>query len=275
MLVDKKKCVGCANCVPVCTVGAIYIGEDSLAEINQEECVECHACYRGLSVENLPPGPTRFLRRCLAFFRMRFQPDPDICPTGALVPDELTWPRVLRRAFSDPEMKHESTGGGGRGTEEVKTNEVTGRVKEGEVGIVVEFGRPGVGAHFRDVDRAARMLASKGVVFQARNPVTALMSDPSEGRIREDVLNEKVLSCILEFKTSTEKAPEILTAIEEFASTLNTVVALGAATRCDAHGNDPLRAQLMRQGYNAWRAKVNLGLGRHTNPQPATKEATG
>ena len=119
MQIDKSKCVGCANCVPVCPMGAIYIGPDKLAEINQDECVECHTCYRGLSVENLPPTITRFLRRCLAAVGLRFQPEPDICPTGAFVPDELTWPRIVRRAFSDPQVPHESTGIHGRGTAEV------------------------------------------------------------------------------------------------------------------------------------------------------------
>jgi len=35
MEIDKKKCVGCANCVPVCPMGAIYIKGDGLAEINK------------------------------------------------------------------------------------------------------------------------------------------------------------------------------------------------------------------------------------------------
>ena len=113
---------------------AIYIEDDGLAEINQEDCVECQACYKGMSTENLPQQPTRFLRGLLAFFKLRFQPDPDICPSRAISADELTWPRTLRRAFSDPQVPHESTGGGGRGTQEVKTNELTGRVKEGEAG---------------------------------------------------------------------------------------------------------------------------------------------
>ena len=78
--------------------------------------------------------------------RVRFDPEPDVCPTAAFEPDELAWPRVVRRAFSDPRVPHESTGVQGRGTEEVKTNDVSGRVKVGEVGFTIEFGRPGVGA---------------------------------------------------------------------------------------------------------------------------------
>ena len=269
MQIDKDKCIGCANCVSVCPMGAIYIGTDTLAEINQDECVECHTCYRGLSFEHLPSGPVRLLRGVLSFFRLRFQPEPDICPTEALVPDELTWPRTVRRAFSDPQVPHESTGMHGRGTEEVKTNDITGRVQQGEAGFVVEFGRPGVGAYFRDVDRATRVLATKNVAFEPNNPVTTLMSDMTQGRIQEDVLNEKVLSCIVEFKTVLGEVPEVLKTIEDLSRTVDTVVSVGVSTRCDSEGNDPLREILRGQSYDTWRAKVNLGMGRVTNPAAA------
>jgi len=273
MRIDKKKCVGCANCIPVCPMGAIYIGDDKLAEVNEEACVECHTCYRGMSVEHLPPGISRFLRRRLAWFKLRFEPEFDICPTEALVPDELTWPRIVRRAFSDPQVPHESTGIHGRGTAEVKTNDVTGRVKQGEAGFVVEFGRPGVGVYFREVERATQLLASKGVEFEKENPVTSLMVDVGTGKIRDDVLNEKVLSCIVESKVPLTRVPELLRATKEFARTIETVISIGVSTRCDAEGQDPLRSVLDKEGFSTWRAKVNLGLGRRTNPRSATKEA--
>ncbi len=273
MHIDGAKCVGCANCVAVCPMAAIYIGDAGLAEVDAEACVECQACYRGMSTENLPQQPTRLLRGILSFFKLRFQPDPDICPSGAIRRDELDWPRKLRRAFSDPLMPHESTGMGGRGTMEVKANDVTGRVKEGEAGITVEFGRPGVGVYFRDVDKVCQALAKAPVEFQLENPVTALMSDVKTGKLRTDILGEKVLSCILEFKVDTARMPEILQAIEEEVRQLDTVVALGTAIRCDSEGNDDVRAQLEALGFDAWRAKINMGLGRHTNPAPATEEA--
>ena len=272
MHIDRTKCIGCANCVAICPMEAIYIADDGLSEINQEACVECHACYRGMSIENLPQQPTRFLRDLLAFFKLRFQPDPDVCPSGAITPDELIWPRILRRAFSDPQMPHESTGGGGRGTQEVKTNELTGRVKEGEAGFTVEFGRPGVGVYFRDMDKVCRTLAKMQVEFQLENPVTALMSDVKAGKLQTDVLNEKVLSCILEFKADIAKMPDILNKIEDEVRQLDTVVALGVAVRCDSKGDDTVRNQLVSMGYDAWRAKINMGLGRHTNPMLTGEE---
>src|ERR671933_668898 len=86
-----------------------------------------------------------------------------VCPMGAIEPEELVWPRVVRRAFSDPRVPHESTGVEGRGTEEVKTNDISGRVQVGEVGFTIEFGRPGVGARFHEIERMAMALAKLGV----------------------------------------------------------------------------------------------------------------
>ena len=272
MKIDRKKCVGCANCAPVCPMGAIYIDEKGFAEVNEEACVECHSCYRGLSVENLPPWPVRYIRRLLAAVNLRFQPEPDICPTGAFDPDELSWPRIIRRAFSDPQVPHESTNLAGRGTAEAKTNDVTNRIKEGEAGFVVELGRPGVGVYFKEVDRVTRKLAEKGVVFEKENPVTGLMNDPDKGSIREDVFGEKVLSCIIESKISLDKVPDILGAIKELVPSLETVVSLGVSTRCNGSGDDPLREILQDLGYDAWRAKINLGMGRHAESISNTEE---
>ncbi len=272
MRIDRNKCVGCANCVPVCPMEAICIGSDGYAEINEEACVECHTCYRGLSVENLPPWPVRYLRRLLAAVHLRFQPEPDICPTGALDPNELSWPRIVRRTFSDPQVPHESTAMGGRGTAEAKTNDVTNRIKEGEAGFVVELGRPGVGVYFKEVDRVSRVLSEQGMVFEKENPVTFLMRDPERGCIREDVLEEKVLSCIIESKTGLDKVPDILGVIKALAPSLDTVISLGVSTRCDENGDDPLREILQGMGYDAWRAKINLGMGRGSEQNSDTEK---
>ncbi len=127
-------------------MGAIYIDPViHRATINRNECVECYACFNGLSQEHLNPTFVRTVRKLFQMVRVRFDPEPDVCPTAAFEPEKLEWPRVVRRAFSDPRVPHESTGVHGRGTEEVKTNDVSGRVKAGEVGFTIEFGRPGRG----------------------------------------------------------------------------------------------------------------------------------
>ena len=265
MKIDPDKCVACGNCVPICPVGAISI-EPTIgrATINADECVECFTCYRGMSKEHLNPRMVRAVRRVAKLFRFRFDPEPDICPTDAIVPEELAWPRIVRRAFSDPQVPHESTGIHGRGTAEVKTNDVTHRVKEGEAGFVVEFGRPGVGARFRDIQRITTALAKLGVEFEENNPVASLMSDRSRGLIREDILNEKILSAIVEIKAPTERVPAVLQSIRDLAREVDTVISVGVSARCDSEGNDRLGKILEQEGYPAYRGKTNLGLGHAT-----------
>jgi ferredoxin len=272
MRIDPDKCVACGNCLPVCPMGAIYIDPAlNRARINTDECVECFTCYRGMSKEHLNPLLVRAIRKTAQFFRFRFDPEPDICPTDAIVPEELSWPRVVRRAFSDPQVPHESTGIHGRGTAEVKTNDVTNRVKEGEAGFVIEFGRPGIGARFRDIERVTRALTEIGVQFESNNPVTSLMADPACGFIRPDILNEKVLSAIVEIKTRLEDVPSVLRKIKELSREVETVVSVGVSTRCGAAGEEPLRELLDREGYPTYRGKTNLGIGARTVAEPPDK----
>jgi hypothetical protein len=215
------------------------------------------------------------VRKIFQTMRLRFDPEPDVCPTAAFEPDELEWPRIVRRAFSDPRVPHESTGVHGRGTEEVKTNDVSGRVQIGEVGFTIEFGRPGVGARFRDIQKMCWALAHAGVAFEKKNPVTSLMSDVASGTIREDILDEKVLSAIVEIKVPVERTEEIIRLVWDIEKQIDTVVALGVGTRCDQNGEDNTVGPILeRLGYKLERAKTNIGLGRLTNvPEPKPEEA--
>jgi ferredoxin len=267
MKIDPNKCVACGNCTYVCPMGAIYIDPViKRATVNSTECVECYACFNGLSQEHLNPTMVRTMRKLFQWMRLRFDPEPDVCPTAAFAPDELSWPRVVRRAFSDPRVPHESTGVEGRGTEEVKTNDVSGRVKVGEVGFTIEFGRPGVGVWFRDMQKMCRALAEAGVSFEKKNPVTSLMSDVPTGTIREDIQNEKVLSAIVEIKVPVERTEEIIRLVWKVEKEIDTVVAIGVGTRCDENGEDPVVAPILEKlGYKLERAKTNIGLGRITN----------
>lgn len=274
MKINPQKCVACGNCTYVCPMGAIYIDQKiHRATINRDECVECYACFNELSQEHLNPVFVRAVRKVFQTMRLRFDPEPDVCPTAAFEPDELAWPRMVRRAFSDPRVPHESTGVHGRGTEEVKTNDVSGRVNVGEVGFTIEFGRPGVGVRFRDIQKMCTALAHAGVAFEKKNPVTSLMTDVATGAIREDILDEKVLSAIVEIKVSIAPAEEIIRLVWDVEKQIEAVVALGVGVRCDQDGEENVVAPILEKlGYKLERAKTNIGLGRITNPsasQPA------
>ena len=274
MRIDPDKCVACGNCTYVCPMGAIYIDPViKRATVDRNECVECYACFNGLSQEHLNPTLVRTLRKLFQLVRLRFDPEPDVCPTAAFAPENLEWPRVVRRAFSDPRVPHESTGVQGRGTEEVKTNDVSGRVQKGEVGFTIEFGRPGVGVWFHEIQKMAWALAKAGVAFEKKNPVTSLMSDVATGTLREDILGEKILSAILEIKVPVERTEEVIRLVQEVEKQVDTVIALGVGTRCDEEGEENVVAPILeRMGYKLERAKTNVGLGRITNPVEEAKK---
>ena len=267
MKINTDKCVACGNCTYVCPMGAIYVDQSlNRAVVDEDECVECYTCFNGMSKEHLNPSVVRTLRALFKMMRLRFDPEPDVCPTSALEPQELVWPRVVRRAFSDPRVPHESTGVSGRGTEEVKTNDITGRVQPGEVGFTIEFGRPGVGVRFHEIQRMTQALARAGIGFEAKNPITSLLSDPAAGTIREDVLNEKILSAIVEVKVPIARMEEIIRMVREVEKQVDTVIAIGVGARCDDEGQEQeVFSALQRLGYQPERAKTNLGLGRITN----------
>jgi ferredoxin len=266
MIINQQKCVACGNCVAICPMGAIYVDQEkSRALINDDACVECGTCYRGMSTENLNPVMVRTIRRVAKFFRFRFEPEPDVCPTGAFEMNELEMPRLIRQIFSDPVVEHKSTGIKGRGTEEVKTNDVSLRVNPGEVGYTIEFGRPGVGVRFSEIQEMTHTLATEGVTFEKNNPITHLMTNVQRGDLRADILNEKILSAIVEIKTTIDQVERVLDIVEQVNERIDTVIAIGISTRCE-NGEDVMLAPLLdKLGYYHSRAKTNMGLGRVTN----------
>jgi len=93
--------------------------------------------------------------------------------------------------------------------------------------------------------------------------VTTLMSDVTTGTIREDILNEKVLSAIVEIKVPKERAEEIIRLVKDVEARIDTVVSIGAGVRCDENGEDDIVGPIFeRLGYTLARAKTNVGLGK-------------
>ena len=151
---------------------------------------------------------------------------------------------------------------------------MTGRVQVGEVGFTIEFGRPGVGVRFNEIQQVCWALAKAGVAFEKKNPITSLMTDVTTGTLGEDILGEKVMSAIVEIKVPVERTEEIIRLMWEIEKKLDTVVALGVGTRCDEHGEENIVAPILeRLGYKLERAKTNAGLGRvnHSAIQRSTE----
>ena len=235
MKIYDDQCIGCGSCLPYCPVEAIRLGDDAIARIDFDQCVDCSICLRMSG-----------------------------CPSDAIYESEETfqWPRSVRKVFSDPTSKHEDTGVRGRGTEEVKTNDVTARFKRGFYGMALEFGRPGVGTRLGDVEVVTEALAKEGIEFEKCNPITSLMEDIQTGKIKEEVKNEKVMSAIIEFVIPDKDLERISEIIKEAAEKTSTIFSWGIVSRFDEHGNLPVVDRLAKMGISVPKnMKVNVGLG--------------
>lgn len=236
MRIDQETCIGCGECVPYCPVAAIAM-VDGVAVADQEQCVECGVCTRVFD-----------------------------CSTGSMIQlsvEELGLPRGLRRYFSDPSAVSPVTMSAGRGTEECKTNDRTGRVKRGQVGFGIELGRPGISASFVDVEKVTRKMARIGVQFEQKNPIWPLLKDPNTGELREEIRGERVLSLVVEFVTDLDKTPRVIEALREVQEEVDTVFTVAAMCRVNDDRTVPVLPVLQNLGIEPRpNAKINVGLGR-------------
>ena len=230
MWIDPKRCVGCGRCVLYCPVHALTV-QNGKAVCDDALCTECNACYRSPA-----------------------------CKRKALSPPKLEWPRQVRSLLSD--VYTEYCGVAGRGTEEMKTNDVTGRFKPGFVGIAIEFGRPNVGAKFSDVQYMARVMADLGGEFEAKNPVTHYL-DPKTGDVNPEIIEEFVISAIIEVSFPLEKLESVLLAIMEASRRIDSVFSLDVVTKLREDGSNPVSELLDEKGiFYRPNCKTNLGMGR-------------
>jgi Fe-S-cluster-containing hydrogenase component 2 len=236
MRVDAEKCIGCKTCIDYCNVGAISM-EGEVAVIETDVCVECWLCYRNR-----------------------------ICPNDCFETTRLESEGALfKHVLSDPTETSAGTGIPGRGTEEAKTNDVTGRFDKDSYGICIDMGRPGVGAYMRDVEKVAMALAAAGVRFASpkETPLSGLMTDTRTGKIRDDFLDVHVLSVIIEGTCKRNEFENVLHAIRCIAKEIDTVFSLGVVSYQRGDHDQPLLNMLAENGLNLpTRGKVNVGLGR-------------
>ena len=112
MKADKDKCIACKRCFPYCPMGRIqtFARHDAIPgriyiEIEQDACTDCGMCLRA-----------------------------KICPVNALFQPEEPWPREVRGVLSNPMIEFMGSQTPGRGTEEMKTNDVKGTFLPGRSG---------------------------------------------------------------------------------------------------------------------------------------------
>jgi Fe-S-cluster-containing dehydrogenase component len=242
------------SCIPYCPLAAIKkkdTGVFPTAIIEQDECVECGVCLRS-----------------------------GACKVGAIYQPKLEWPRAVRQAFSavlvgygalkragiHGYQRSDGDARGGRGTSEMKTNDITGRYKEGEIGIAAEMGRPCQGFYFNDMEKVTMAMAQLGAEFEPENPLTALM-DPKTGKFtHREIMKERCMSAIVEINVKEERAVEVLKALKEVAKEIDTVFTVDIINKCK-DDKIPILPTLEEAGINVRiNGKTNIGLGRPLIP---------
>ena len=253
MVINQEVCIGCGICTVYCPNDAISMVTDNdgkrKAQIDQEKCLECGNCIR-----------TRVVR----------------CPGKAfyeLPEEQRSLSRRMRRFFSDPSTTHPLTGVPGRGTEEVKTNDVTGRVCRGELGVCLELGRPIVGTTAQDIEKVTKHLAKIGITLEPCNPLSELIADPATGEFKPEFMDAAFISAIVEFVIPFSRGPEILQACKEIANEIDTVFSLDMICCYDEDGTNPA-VKLCEEEEIVMRpnAKINIGIGRPYRIEREAKE---
>ncbi|MDW7669254.1 MAG: 4Fe-4S binding protein [Bacillota bacterium] len=238
-VINKDQCIGCKICQKYCTVDAIhYNAEEKKCYINQDECVECYVCVRQ-----------------------------QVCPYGAIKVTNFkdNFYKQFQHVLSDPVENHGVTGVTGRGTEEVKTNDVTGRVIKGEIGIAVDMGRPGMGVYLRDAEKVAVACVNAGVELEPaeNSPLAALMPDIKTGKLEPESLDYRLLSVIVEGTCREEELKTVLEALKKVSQEIDTVFSLGLIARVDEDGETKALNCLEDLDIPyPHRGKVNVGLGK-------------
>jgi NAD-dependent dihydropyrimidine dehydrogenase PreA subunit len=238
LIIHQEICVGCGSCQPYCPAGAISF-VDLVSAVDQDKCYECGTCLRVA-----------------------------VCPVDAIAESDAVqeYPRALRKYFSDATTTHAATGIEGRGTEESKTNDVTGRVGPGDVGVAIEVGRPIIGMDLEDIQKITRALARAGITeIEPQNPIQSMISDPKTGDLKPELLGERVLSAIIELKVKRDRLALVLQTVKAVAAEVKSVFCLDIYTRLEPGLQVPQEIlDIITAEGLAWQpnAKINLGLGR-------------
>lgn len=221
-------CIGCEECLPYCTQGAIFMNEEEQAVVNRDLCVECGVCI-----------------------------DSDICPVSAFEEDhdELA---EFKRPFGRLLTKHvapkDVVSGDGY---DVKTDDVTGEIPSKKVVMRLELNRPRGSLKFGDVGKIRSELERLGW-----NPgISSRSRSLRESGFPDKAADQRILSCYLELVIDPQEVPDVVNGVTAFLADQELWVSINVAGVTATIGRTEKILQSSGIGMEPV-AKVNLGLGR-------------
>ncbi|MBI2832486.1 MAG: 4Fe-4S binding protein [Chloroflexi bacterium] len=257
--IDDTRCTSCLECLPYCPVGAIVESSDGTGvAIDAERCTECGLCRQA-----------------------------KVCPVDAIVGMDLTWPRSLRGKFQQPYAPYRSVPGLAKASMAVSyseegfvfrrnefpsehTNDVTGLLGQGEAVIMVELGRPHLGATFRDVQKLLQTLGPLGLDLRQQYPVSderssmaEIVASSSEGVLLPEILEERAGWVVLKMVAPERKVSETVRRLQQVAQEIDTIFGLSIVSRVSKDGSTIAERVASETGVSpAVTCKTNVGLGR-------------
>jgi hypothetical protein len=101
--------------------------------------------------------------------------------------------------------------------------------------------------------------------IEPENPFNDMIQNYDTGDLKPELMGEKVLSAIMEFKVKPDRLGLALRTIKEAAKEVDSVFVVDVYTRCEPGLTVPREVieTIEAEGYT-WRpnAKINMGLGR-------------
>ena len=81
--------------------------------------------------------------------------------------------------------------------------------------------------------------------------------------MKDEILDEKILSAIIEMRIKLEKIPDFLQALDKVQKEIDTVFGVAVSSKCLSDGSVPHEEWVEKAGYTlSPNGKTNLGLGR-------------
>jgi hypothetical protein len=104
--------------------------------------------------------------------------------------------------------------------------------------------------------------------FEPDNPVVTLMEDPKTGKLKNEVLKERILSAIIEMTIPEKELERCLKLILALSKKINTVITVDLIACYDSNYDLSVQNIIDRSKLNPlYVAKINLGFGRCTNKE--------
>jgi hypothetical protein len=120
-------------------------------------------------------------------------------------------------------------------------------------------GRPVLGSRFRDVEKILKKFRPRGYEIVSQNPVVDLIADPKTGALNPEILDERIISCVIEFIAPEATVHDVMALVHELSFEVESVFSVSIALPAGMQGESRFEELLATGVYHLPNRKVNIG----------------